>query len=75
MSVGMQLEGVVTNVTGFGAFVDIGVHHEALMHVSQMADHFVSDATQEVSVGEIVQVRVTNVDLERKRISLTRQSL
>jgi len=75
LSVGMQLEGVVTNVTGFGAFVDIGVHHEALMHVSQMADHFVSDATQEVSVGEIVQVRVTNIDLERKRISLTRQSL
>lgn len=73
LSVGMQLDGVVTNVTGFGAFVDIGVHHDALLHISEMADHFVSDATQEVSVGRIVQVRVTSVDLDRKRISLTRK--
>ena len=70
---GMQLEGVVTNVTGFGAFVDIGVHHDALLHISQMADHFVSDATQELSVGEILQVRVTSIDLDRKRIGLSRK--
>ena len=75
LSVGMQLEGVVTNVTGFGAFVDIGVHHDALLHISQMADHFVNDSAQEVVAGQIVQVRVMSVDLERKRISLTRKSL
>lgn len=70
---GMQLEGVVTNVTGFGAFVDIGVHHDALLHISQMADHFVSDAIREVSVGEILHVRVTSIDLDRKRIGLSRK--
>jgi uncharacterized protein len=70
---GMQLEGVVTNVTGFGAFVDIGVHHDALLHISQMADHFVSDATGEVSVGEILHVRVTSIDPDRKRIGLSRK--
>ena len=75
LSVGMQLEGVVTNVTGFGAFVDIGVHHDALLHISQMAGHFVNDATQEVLPGQIVLVRVMSVDLERKRISLTRKPL
>ncbi len=70
---GMELEGFVTNVTGFGAFVDIGVHHDALLHVSQMADHFVADPTQEVAVGEIVSVRVTEIDVGRKRISLSRR--
>ena len=74
LRVGTQLEGVVTNVTGFGAFIDIGVHHEGLLHVSQMSDNFVRDATQEISVGEIVRVRVTNVDLKRKRICLARES-
>lgn len=74
VAVGMQLEGVVTNVTGFGAFVDIGVHQDALLHISQMADHFVKDATQEVSVGEILSVRVTDVDVQRKRISLSRRT-
>lgn len=73
LSVGMQLEGVVTNVTGFGAFVDIGVHQDGLLHVSQMADHFVTDPRQEVSVGRIVSVRVLTVDQERRRISLTRR--
>lgn len=73
LSVGMQLDGVVTNVTGFGAFVDIGVHHDALLHISEMADHFVSDPTREVSVGQMIQVCVASVDLDRKRISLTRK--
>jgi len=71
---GMRLEGVVTNVTHFGAFVDIGVHQDGLIHISQLADHFVKDPTQEVSVGDIVKVTVMEVDEQRKRISLTRKS-
>ncbi len=68
---GMQLEGVITNVANFGAFVDIGVHQDGLVHVSQIADHFVKDLHKEVKVGQIVQVRVVEVDVKRKRISLT----
>lgn len=75
LAVGMELEGVVTNVTGFGAFIDIGVHHDALLHISQMANHFVSDPATEVSIGEILHVRVTEIDKERKRISLSRKRL
>lgn len=75
LSVGMQLEGVVTNVTAFGAFIDIGVHHDGLLHISQMADHFVKDATRELSVGDILTVRVTDVDVGRKRISLSRRNV
>ena len=71
---GMRLEGVVTNVTHFGAFVDIGVHQDGLIHISQLADHFVKDPTQEVSVGDIVKVTVMEVDEQRKRISLSRKS-
>lgn len=70
---GMKLEGVITNVTHFGAFVDIGVHQDGLIHISQLADHFVKDPTQEVSVGDIVQVTVMEVDEQRKRISLSRK--
>ncbi|MDP1574032.1 MAG: Tex family protein [Coxiellaceae bacterium] len=68
---GMVLEGVITNVANFGAFVDIGVHQDGLVHVSQLADHFVKDAQKEVSVGQIVSVKVVDVDAARKRISLT----
>jgi len=68
---GMKLPGVVTNVTGFGAFVDVGVHQDGLVHISQMADHFVKDPRQEVRVQQRVTVRVLDVDLERKRISLS----
>ncbi len=68
---GMALEGVVTNVTHFGAFVDIGVHQDGLVHISQLADRFVSDPHAVVSSGQIVQVRVLEVDEARKRISLT----
>jgi len=71
---GMQLEGVVTNVTAFGAFVDIGVHQDGLVHVSQLADRFVKDPRDVVKAGTIVRVRVIDVDVERKRIALTMKS-
>jgi uncharacterized protein len=72
---GMSLEGVVTNVTAFGAFVDIGVHQDGLVHVSQLADRFVKDPSEVVKVGDKVSVRVLEVDLQRRRIALTRKSL
>ncbi len=68
---GMTLEGVVTNVTAFGAFVDVGVHQDGLVHVSQLADRFVKDPKDVVKVGDKLTVRVLEVDLPRKRISLT----
>jgi uncharacterized protein len=68
---GMLLEGVVTNVAGFGAFVDIGVHQDGLVHVSQLADRFVKDPHEVVKTGDIVRVRVIEVDMPRNRISLT----
>lgn len=68
---GMQLEGVITNVANFGAFVDIGVHQDGLVHVSQLSDSFVKDVHQVVKVGQIVKVRVLEVDEQRKRISLS----
>ncbi len=71
---GMSLEGVVTNVTAFGAFVDVGVHQDGLVHISQLADRFVKDPSEVVQVGDKLQVRVLEVDLERKRISLTARS-
>jgi len=67
----MVLEGVVTNVAAFGAFVDVGVHQDGLVHVSELADHFVKDPHAVVKVGDKVTVRVLSVDLERKRISLS----
>ncbi|MEZ5852310.1 MAG: Tex family protein [Hyphomicrobiaceae bacterium] len=71
---GMRLEGVVTNVTNFGAFVDIGVHQDGLVHISEMADRFVKDPREVVKAGDIVQVRVKDVDAPRKRIALTMRS-
>ncbi len=71
---GMALEGVVTNVTDFGAFVDIGVHQDGLVHISEMADRFVADPHQVVKAGEVVKVRVKQIDVERKRIALTMKS-
>ncbi len=68
---GMELEGVVTNVTAFGAFVDVGVHQDGLVHVSQLADRFVKDPSEVVKVGEKIKVRVLEVDLDRKRIALS----
>ncbi len=68
---GMLLEGVVTNVANFGAFVDIGVHQDGLVHVSALADRFVKDPREVVKPGDIVKVKVLEVDLKRKRIALT----
>ncbi len=67
----MELEGVVSNVAAFGAFVDIGVHQDGLVHVSELADHFVKDPREVVKVGQIVKVRVLEVDVGRNRISLS----
>jgi uncharacterized protein len=68
---GMTLNGIVTNVAAFGAFVDIGVHQDGLVHISQLADRFVKDPNQVVKVGQQTQVRVLSIDLKRKRIGLT----
>ena len=68
---GMELPGIVTNITNFGAFVDIGVHQDGLVHVSQMADRYVTDPTQVVRLHQHVRVRVIGVDLRRQRISLS----
>jgi uncharacterized protein len=71
---GMLLEGTVTNVAAFGAFVDIGVHQDGLVHVSQLADKFVRDPHEVVKAGDVVKVRVVEVDVPRKRIGLTMKS-
>ncbi|CAB4960096.1 unannotated protein [freshwater metagenome] len=71
---GMMLEGTVTNVAAFGAFVDIGVHQDGLVHVSQLADRFVKDPAEVVKAGQVVRVRVLEVDPKRKRISLSMKS-
>jgi uncharacterized protein len=68
---GMVLEGVTTNVTNFGAFVDVGVHQDGLVHISAMSDKFVKDPHEVVKTGEVVKVKVMEVDLDRKRISLS----
>ena len=71
LEVDMQLEGVVTNVTNFGAFVDVGVHQDGLVHISHLANRFVKDPHEVVKAGDIVQVRVLEVDLKRRRIALS----
>jgi uncharacterized protein len=68
---GMVLEGVVTNVAGFGAFVDVGVHQDGLIHVSAMKKTFVKDPRDVVKPGDVVRVKVLDVDVARKRISLS----
>jgi uncharacterized protein len=68
---GMVLEGVVTNVTNFGAFVDVGVHQDGLVHISALSDKFVKDPREVVKAGDVVRVKVLEVDLERRRIALT----
>ena len=74
LHVGMILEGVITNVTKFGAFVDIGVHQDGLIHISQLADRFVRDPSEIVAVGDIVKVTVMEIDPDRRRIALSRKS-
>ncbi|CAA2142241.1 Tex family protein [Hyphomicrobium sp. ghe19] len=71
---GMMLEGVVTNVTAFGAFVDVGVHQDGLVHISELADKFVKDPREVVKAGDVVKVRVKDVDVDRKRVALTMKS-
>jgi len=72
---GMTLEGVVTNVTRFGAFVDVGVHHDGLVHVSELANRYVKDVSEVVKVGQIVKVQVLNADPKAKRIALSMKAL
>lgn len=74
LKAGMALEGVVTNVTAFGAFVDIGVHQDGLVHVSELSDRFVKDPREVVKAGAVVKVRVKDIDLDRKRVALTMKS-
>ncbi len=73
LQVGMELEGVVTNVTAFGAFVDIGVHQDGLVHISRLADRFVRDPKEVVKVGDKISVSVVEVDIARRRIALSAQ--
>jgi uncharacterized protein len=68
---GMVLEGVITNVTNFGAFVDIGVHQDGLVHISMMSTKFITDPREVVKAGEVVKVKVLEVDVQRKRVALT----
>ena len=74
LTVGMELEGIVTNVANFGAFVDIGVHQDGLVHISQLADRFIDDPKKVVKVGQVVKVRVMEVNEKLKRISLSMRS-
>jgi uncharacterized protein len=74
LKVGMKLPGVVTNITAFGSFVDIGVHQDGLVHLSHLADRFVKDPNEVVSVNQKVQVTVMEVDIQRKRIALSMKS-
>ena len=71
---GMTLNGIVTNITAFGAFVDIGVHQDGLVHISQMTDHYIKDPNEVVHLNQKVRVKVLEVDISRKRISLTMKS-
>ncbi|NLR91240.1 Tex family protein [Flammeovirga agarivorans] len=75
LSIGMKLPGIVTNITNFGAFVDIGVHQDGLVHLSQMADRYISDPNEVVKVHQKVQVVVTDVDIARKRIALSMKGM
>ncbi len=68
---GMVLKGTVRNVIDFGAFVDIGVHQDGLVHISQITDRYIKHPLEAVSVGDIVEVQVLDVDMSKKRISLT----
>ncbi|WP_456099808.1 Tex family protein [Prevotella histicola] len=73
--IGMELPGIVTNITNFGAFVDIGVHQDGLVHISQLSDRFVTDPTQVVRLHQHVRVRVVEVDMRRKRIALSMKNI
>ena len=72
---GMVLKGTVRNVIDFGAFVDIGVHQDGLVHISQMTDRYIRHPLEAVSVGDVVDVKILSVDLDKKRISLTMKGI
>ena len=72
---GMVLPGIVTNITAFGAFVDVGVHQDGLVHVSQMADRFIKDPNEIVTLNQKVEVKVMDVDMQRKRIGLSMKNI
>ncbi len=74
LKVEMELQGVVTNVTNFGAFVDVGVHQDGLVHISMLADRFISDPREVVKAGDVVSVRVVEIDAQRNRVSLSMRS-
>ena len=71
----MVLKGTVRNVIDFGAFVDIGVHQDGLVHISQICDRFIRHPLEALSVGDVVEVKVLSVDLEKKRIALTMKGI
>ena len=73
MPAAQRLEGVITNVTHFGAFIDIGVHQDALIHISQLSHTFVKDPNDVVAVGDVLRVKVLEIDIPRNRISVTRK--
>ena len=75
LTIGMELPGIVTNITNFGAFVDIGVHQDGLVHISQLSDRFVTDPTQVIRLHQHVRVRVVEVDMRRKRIALSMKNI
>ena len=72
---GMQLQGTVRNVIDFGVFVDIGVHQDGLVHISQICDRFIKHPLEAVKLGDVVQVKVLSVDLQKKRIALTMKGI
>ena len=71
LQVGMTLQGTVRNVVDFGAFVDIGVHHDGLVHISKISERYLKHPSEVLSVGDVVQVAVIDVDVAKKRISLS----
>ena len=73
LALGMKVPGTVTNVTKFGAFVDIGVHQDGLIHISELSDQFVDDPSKVIAVGDVVEVKVIDLDIQRRRIGLTRR--
>jgi uncharacterized protein len=75
LEVDMLLQGVVTNVANFGAFVDLGVHQDGLVHISMLSDGFVNDPHKIVKVGQVVNVKITSIDQQRKRIALTMKNI
>ena len=72
---GMELQGTVRNVVDFGAFVDIGVHQDGLVHISQISNKFIKHPSEALSVGDVVTVRILSVDLKKERISLTMKGI